>query len=83
MRTTLSCLTITLFVKPPDVYVRPRETIGGREERIEGIVIEETRDMRGAHRIVIEQRDPDMADPLGYARATVILHAPLEPKSDE
>ena len=49
-------------------------------ERIEGIVVEETRGMDGTHRIVIEQRDRDMADPVGYARATLIIHT-QEPES--
>ena len=52
-------------------------------ERIEGIVVEESRDMRGVVRIVFEQRAPDMADPTGYAGATVTIHERKEGESDE
>ena len=51
-------------------------------ERIEGVVIEEEK-IGDLHRIVIHQRDPDMADPYGYARATVILHKRKEEECDE
>ena len=39
-------------------------------ERIEGIIIEETRNRT----LLFEQRDPDMAVPVAYARATLTIH---------
>ena len=49
-------------------------------ERIEGIIVEESRDFKTEKlwRIVFEQRDPDMADPVRYARATLIIHTRKE-----
>lgn len=41
-------------------------------ERIEGIVVHEYED-KFIHRITLEMRDTDMADPTGYARATLYV----------
>ena len=46
-------------------------------ERIEGIIIEETRNRT----LLFEQRDPDMAVPVAYARATLTIHERKEGES--
>ena len=52
-------------------------------ERIEGIVVEESRDFKTnkLNRVVLEARDGDMADPTRYACATLIFHTRKEGES--
>ena len=54
-------------------------------ERIEGIVVEESRDFKTnkLNRVVLEARDGDMADPTRYACATLIFHTRQKGESDE
>ena len=60
-----------------EAYLRITEPEG---ERIEGIVVEESRDFKTnkLNRVVLEARDGDMADPTRYACATLIFHTRKE-----